>query len=101
RITALIGKINLHENDSFRGDTRHSTRMRIELVSGETIEDEQVYIRGSRNNPLDWSELATKFLDLSSGVISADQALSIVDSVSELPESHDVGSALVPHLVPA
>jgi 2-methylcitrate dehydratase PrpD len=97
-IVALIKKVHIHADPKMVGDIWCGAWARVVLRDGTTLETEQLYRKGSPQEPATWEELTGKFRRLASAALDEQGVQRIAETVDRLDQLDDV-SALAQLLV--
>lgn len=98
-ILALADRVDFLVDESFPGPERFKGVVRVDLHDGRSVEEVEEHNRGSRANPMRHDEIVGKFLENTSGNLSADQAKDTIEAVMSL-ERLDDASVLTEMMVP-
>jgi 2-methylcitrate dehydratase len=90
----LMGRIRLATDPELTAlwPTSSGAAIRLELLSGETLERVCWYPPGHPRNPESDSMLETKFRRLAESVLSDDEASAVIDAVWRLDAIESIGS---------
>lgn len=97
-IVSVINKVHVHADPRMVGDIWCGAWARVLLNDGSTLETEQLYRKGSPQEPASWDELTAKFRSLASAALDERGMQRLIDAVSNLDQLEDV-SQLLPMLV--
>ncbi|MCW6160493.1 MAG: MmgE/PrpD family protein [Candidatus Micrarchaeales archaeon] len=91
----LMKRIQVAENKKYtalfnKGGTVNAAGIRIVLKDGSSIHKEQIYSRGHPKNPMSDEELAEKFIDLSSDVMSRSRAEYILETIWKIEKMDSI-----------
>ena len=98
RVLGIIDRLQLRGSADFKGAERHTSRVQIRFNDGREIKAEQVYPKGSVNNPLTWGELVGKFRHLTAGLLpttQVDRTIALVDDIVSLEDAGVLPGQLV------
>ncbi|MCC6535847.1 MAG: MmgE/PrpD family protein [Burkholderiales bacterium] len=93
-IVALIERIHVHPDARMVGDLWCGAWARVVLRDGRVLETEQLYRKGSPQQPLTWDELAGKFRRLACAALDEQGAQRIAATVNRLDQVEDVAALL-------
>jgi 2-methylcitrate dehydratase PrpD len=97
-IVAVINKVKIHPDTKMVGDIWCGAWAKMKLKDGRTLETEQLYRKGSPQQPASWDDLTGKFRSLASAAMDEAGMKRIIDAVASLDQLDDV-SKLLPLLV--
>lgn len=85
-IQSFIPKVKIYEDPYFseKYPERWDARVEFHFYTGEKLEYSCKYPKGHRKNPLSRNEIKNKFLQLSEGVWTTQQANAVCEKVSDL-----------------
>jgi 2-methylcitrate dehydratase PrpD len=92
-------KVQVHvDPNNIGGEKRYGVHMQVRLNDGRTLETDETYRKGSRQNPITRSELEAKFRSLAAARLDERRTREVVDMVSRLEKVRDAAE-LMPLLV--
>lgn len=89
-IVALIRRVHIYPVSSMVGDLWMGARAKVLLKDGKTLETEQLYRKGSPQEPVSWDDLTVKFRSLACAVLDESGMQRIIEMVARLDELKDV-----------
>ncbi|MBI2987337.1 MAG: MmgE/PrpD family protein [Deltaproteobacteria bacterium] len=98
QIMAVGKKVHMHPDPTMVGAARYGVRMQVRLADGGVMEAEELYRKGSLQNPFTREELEAKFRSLASAVLDEQGMGRVIETVNRLEEVQDI-SQVVPLLV--
>jgi 2-methylcitrate dehydratase PrpD len=93
-IVAMINKVHVHPDPRMIGDIWCGAWAKILLRDGTTLQTEQLYRKGSPQEPASWEELTGKFRSLASSVLDERAMEHLINKVANLDQLEDVSSLL-------
>jgi 2-methylcitrate dehydratase len=93
---ALMARIKVSENKAFTAEfpSKLVTRIEVTTRDGERLVETASYPKGHARNPMADEDIESKFTGLSSGLLSDDQARTIIRSLWAIEDAADVSSVL-------
>ena len=82
RLGPYRDKVRVHATSEL---PQNGARVSVRTRSGQSIDREQLILRGSIEDPMSWQELERKFLANVAGLVPADAAAEVVARVADLP----------------
>lgn len=96
QVIALAKKVEIVVSEPFNSayPARWGCQVEVELESGEVFTEIVEDAKGDVTNPLTREELEQKFIYLTSGVLTEEQAKEVIDMVMHLEDIQDIGQLI-------
>jgi len=94
QIMAVGRKVHMHPDPSMIGAARYGVRMQVRLADGRVLEAEELYRKGSLQNPFTQEELEAKFRSLASAVLDEQGMRRVIERVNRLEDVQDTSDVL-------
>lgn len=92
QVLELAHKVHPYAVAEAKGEEIFASRMRVTLVSGQTVEGRLDNQKGSPKNPMTAEECHEKFRNLASSVLPKDRIEEVIRIVDDLEQLQDVAS---------
>ena len=93
-IQALASRVFYEVDESYPGPEQFKGEVRITLRNGRVLHDKDEFNRGSREHPMERSDILAKFDDNASALLPASKRDALADAILAIDGADDAGSVV-------